>query len=776
MIYRNFYLLAGLLIFLLSCRSASYSKREINLIPLPNQMVETNAVFTFNQNASIFVEQKELASGIDAFQETIEQFVGEKLSISEKREAASIVISLQRALPKEGYQLDITNTGISIAASTSAGVFYAFQTLLQMCPPEIHQDTNKGQFAWQFAGVSIKDTPEFKWRGMMLDVSRHFFSKDEIINLIDYLAYHKINVFHWHLVDDQGWRIEIKKYPKLTEIGAWRVDREHLPWNARPKQKIGEEATYGGFYTQEDIREVVAYAQKHFITVVPEIEMPGHTTSSLAAYPQFACNNGPFTVIPGGIWPITDIYCAGNEDTFSFIEDVLSEVMELFPSRYIHIGGDEANKAEWKKCKKCQARIQQEQLKNEDELQSYFIRRIEQFLSTNNRILLGWDEILEGGLAPGATVMSWRGFDGGIEAANSGHDVVMSPTSHCYLDYYQGPIDNEPEAFNGYVPVSKIYAFNPIPDELQAEARSHVLGGQGNLWTEHVTTKEHMQYMSFPRMSALSEALWTLDKNKDWEKFTARLENMFEAYRAMGLNFSESMYTVKLDTDFDITRNQVKIELSTEAPGSQIYYSLDGTQPSMRSLKYDKPFELDKTTEIKAIVYKNGAIRGKMIHKTYQIHKATAKNVQYLQPYNENYPGSGKFNLVNSLRGSRNHSDGKWQAYRGNDLELIIDLNKSETLNKMTIGCLHSTGAWIFLPKDISVFTSDDNKTFRKIGYTKNNIPLTGESQIVDYEVQLDGNSGRYVKLLVRNQGIAPKWHGASGQDVWLFVDEIILE
>jgi len=746
------------------------------LIPLPNEMVETDAVFSFNQTSTIYLENKELLDGIEAFQEMIEQYSGKRLDIVEDIEKASIIVSMQQELPVEGYELEIKETGISIEASTAAGVFYAFQTLLQMCPIDVYTDTNVGSYTWQLPGVSIKDAPEFKWRGMMLDVSRHFFTKEEVMELIDYLAYHKINVFHWHLVDDQGWRIEIKKYPKLTEIGAWRVDREHLPWNARPKQKSDEKASYGGFYTQQDIREVVAYAQKRFITVVPEIEMPGHTTSSLAAYPQFACKEGPFTVIPGGIWPITDIYCAGKDETFSFIEDILTEVMELFPSKYIHIGGDEANKAEWKKCKNCQARIRKEHLKSEDELQSYFIRRIEQFLSNNDRILLGWDEILEGGLAPGATVMSWRGFHGGIEAANSGHDVVMTPTSHCYLDYYQGPIDNEPEAFNGNVSLSKIYAFSPVPSELEGQAKAHVLGGQGNLWTEHVTTKEHMQYMSFPRMSALSEALWTNAKNKDWENFAARLENNFESYKAMGLNFSESMYTVKLDTDFDLDLNKVRIELSTEAPNSQIYYTVDGTQPTQSSLKYETPFELDKTTEIKAIVYKNGSVRGKMIHKSYQIHKATAKSVEYLKPFSESYPGSGESNLVNSLRGSRNHSDGKWQAFRGNDLELIIDLNKPESLNKLVIGCLHSTGSWIFLPKDISIFASDDKTNFRRIGYTKNNIPLTGESQIVDYEVKLDGTTARYVKVIVGNQNIAPIWHSAAGQDVWLFVDELILE
>lgn len=776
MITRNFYLLIGLLIALTSCNINPTKDKEVCLIPLPNQMTITDESFTLSNNTTIYVEDKSLLQGIEVFQSKIETYAGKPLNITSAEDKATILIRLDSNLPTEGYELQIDKTKIEIKASKAAGVFYAFQTIIQLCPAELHGNTSKGTFKWKLSGLSIKDEPAFKWRGMMLDVSRHFFTKDEILELIDYLAFHKINVFHWHLVDDQGWRIEIKKYPKLTEIGAWRVDREHLPWNARPKQKEGEKATYGGFYTQEEIKEVVTYAQKRFITVVPEIEMPGHTTSSLAAYPQFACTDGPFTVIPGGIWPITDIYCAGKDETFNFIENILTEVMDLFPSTYIHIGGDEANKAEWKKCKKCQARIRKEGLKNEDELQSYFIRRIEQFLSKNDRILLGWDEILEGGLAPGATVMSWRGFNGGIEAANSGHDVVMSPTSHCYLDYYQGPIDNEPVAFNGNISLSKIYAFNPIPAELKGQAAKHVLGGQGNLWTEHVPTKEHMQYMAFPRMSALSEALWTNEANKNWEDFAERLECTFSTYKEMGLNYAESMYTVKLDTDFDMPNNRIRIELATEAPGTEIYYTLDGSQPTTKSFKYEKPFNLEKTTEIKAIVFKNGHPRGKMINKTYMIHKATAKQVQYVQPFSDQYPGSGETNLVNSLRGSRNFSDGKWQAFKGNDLEIIIDLQQKTTLSKVKVGCLHSTGSWIFLPKNITVATSDNKTDFVQVGQTENNIPLTSESQIVDYEVNLNKATGRYVKILVKNQGVAPKWHGAAGQDVWLFVDEIIIE
>ena len=376
----------------------------------------------------------------------------------------------------------------------------------------------------------------------MLDVSRHFFPKEDVIQMIDFLAIHKINTLHLHLLDDQGWRIEIKKYPKLTAIGGWRVDREDKPWNSRPKQEAGEKATNGGFYTQEDVKEMVAYAQKRYINIVPEIEMPAHVTAALAAYPQYSCTGGPFTVLPGGVWPVTDIYCAGNDSTFLFLQDVLSEVIDLFPSKYIHIGGDEATKTEWDKCPKCQKRIKTEGLKNSGELQSYFIKRIEKFINSKDRVLLGWDEILEGGLPPKATVMSWRGTQGGIDAAKQGHDVVMTPGQPCYFDHYQGAKEEEPLAIGGFNPLNKVYEFDPIPKELDAEAAKHILGAQANLWTEYVPTFKHAQYMTFPRIAAMAEALWSSKEVKNWDDFNRRIQTFTKRYNQMGINYAKSAF------------------------------------------------------------------------------------------------------------------------------------------------------------------------------------------------------------------------------------------
>lgn len=440
----------------------------------------------------------------------------------------------------EGYTLTVQPDRIDLKASQPAGLFYAVQTLIQLMPPAVYQPASaSNKIKIRIPCVEIKDRPRFGWRGLMLDVSRHFFPPEFIYRFIDFLAMHKLNTFHWHLVDDQGWRIEIKKYPKLTEVGAWRVDREANHWNAREPQKPGEKATCGGFYTQDEIRDIVSYATNRYITIIPEIEMPGHTTAALAAYPEYSCSGGPFSVLPGGVWPITDIFCAGKEETFIFLEDILTEVMDLFPSRFIHIGGDEATKTEWEKCPLCRERIQKEGLKDVEELQSYFIRRIERFLNSHERRLIGWDEILEGGLAPQATVMSWRGTQGGIDAARLGHDVVMSPTSHCYFDYYQGDPDVEPLAIGGYLPLSRVYEFDPVPGELSAEESSFILGGQANLWTEYVSTPEHAEYMLFPRTAALAEAVWTLPDLKDWTDFAARLEGQLARYKAAGINYAE---------------------------------------------------------------------------------------------------------------------------------------------------------------------------------------------------------------------------------------------
>ena len=425
-------------------------------------------------------------------------------------------------LGPEGYELDITSGSITLTACTPQGMFHGCRTLLQLFPVEIENGAVPPNFSWEIPQLFIRDLPRFSWRGMHLDVCRHFMPKEFVKTYIDLLARYKLNVFHWHLTEDQGWRIEIKSYPKLTQVGAWR-------------QEQGQ--AYGGFYTQEDVREIVDYAAERCVTIVPEIEMPGHALAALAAYPELSCSGGPFEVQTN--WGIfDDVFCAGNEQSFQFLETVLEEVLELLPGSYIHVGGDECPKTRWKVCPKCRERIAAEGLRDENELQSYFIKRIEKFLLAHNRKLVGWDEILEGGLAPSATVMSWRGMAGGVKAAELGHDVVMTPQAHCYFDHYQSQDrQNEPQAFDGYVSLEHVYAFEPAAAELSVEQAKYVLGGQGNLWTEYIPTTEQAEYMLLPRLCALAEALWSKKEQRDLQDFLPRLSAHYERFEVMGLNY-----------------------------------------------------------------------------------------------------------------------------------------------------------------------------------------------------------------------------------------------
>ena len=542
--------ITGFIILLFCCSLWScqpprtFTEKEIVLIPQVRKMTLGSSSFKFGENTGLIVQNNEQQAIAEQFSNLFSKSAGWKLKITTGGAEGSnqVFFKTDDTLGDEGYLLDVTASKIEIKAAKPAGFFYATQTLRQLLPAELEGSQKQMNTEWLVPAISISDSPAFKWRGYMLDVSRHFFPKEEVLQMVDYLALHKINSLHLHLLDDQGWRVEIKKYPKLTQVGAWRVDREDKPWNSRPKQAAGEKATYGGFYTQADVKEMVAYAQSKFITIIPEIEMPAHVTAALAAYPQYSCSGGPFTVLPGGVWPVTDIYCAGNDSTFLFLQDVLSEVIDLFPSKYIHIGGDEATKTEWEKCPKCKKRIKTEGLKNAGELQSYFIKRIEKFINSKQRVLLGWDEILEGGLPPKATVMSWRGIQGGIDAAKQGHDVVMSPVNPCYFDFYQGPKEEEPLAIGGFNPLEKVYEYDPIPKELDAEAAKHILGAQANLWTEYVPNIKHAQYMTFPRIAATAEALWSPKEVKNYDDFYRRIQTFTKRYDQMGINYSKSAF------------------------------------------------------------------------------------------------------------------------------------------------------------------------------------------------------------------------------------------
>lgn len=602
--------------FFTSCEKKPVST-EINIIPRPSNFFMGDSFFKIKNDTKIVlqIDNEELRMLGEYLASTLRKISGFEIPVifyDEAREVnGDIIFSMagSKNRSEEAYQFEYRNSNYIIEANSGKGIFYGIQSFLQLIPPEYLVAENNGQF--EIPGVNLNDQPRFKYRGMHLDVSRHFFPKAFILKFIDLLATYKFNTFHWHLTDDNGWRLEIKKYPLLTEISAWHVDRETYPWRERELQKPGEEATYGGFYTQEEVKEIVKYAQDRYITIIPEIEMPGHSREVFAAYPELSCTGKKLTVIPGSYWPNSDIFCAGKEETFEFVENVLDEVMELFPSEYIHIGGDEANKTEWEKCKFCQARIKAEGLKDEKELQSYFIKRIEKYVNSKGRKIIGWDEILEGGLAPEATVMSWRGMQGGIDAAKQGHDVIMTPTSYCYFDYYQADPEFEPVAIGGFTTLKKVYSFEPIPPDLTEEEAKHVLGVQANIWTEYIPTPEHAEYMAIPRMLALAEVAWTSKNKRDFDHFNRRLQTHFIRFDLQHINYSKGSYKVEIIPETDSITGKTKVKLESEIYNAKIYYSTNGNQPDTNTFFYKAPFEVEKNTTVKAAVFENGKLKEK---------------------------------------------------------------------------------------------------------------------------------------------------------------------
>ncbi|TZF82825.1 family 20 glycosylhydrolase [Pedobacter sp. BS3] len=585
---------------------AHAQSNDLSIIPQPQHLKENAGEFRINSATKIVYDKTtpglaDIAADLAA---NLKSRLGYPVKVTNVINAGVganiIVLTAKNAidtLGNEGYTLSVDRNQITVRAPKANGIFYGVETIYQLLPVMKKGETVK---SLAVPAVEITDKPRFGWRGAMLDVGRYFYPVDFIKKYIDYLAMHKMNVFHWHLTEDHGWRIEIKKYPRLTSVGAWRTGTQvsHSP-------VVIDSTANGGFYTQEQIKDVVAYAQKRYITVVPEIEMPGHSLAALVAYPELSCTGGPFKMpVAWGIQK--DIYCAGNEQTFKFLEDVLTEVVALFPSPYIHIGGDEAPKDRWKACPKCQARIKAEGLKDEHELQSYFIKRIEDFLLTKNKRIIGWDEILEGGLAPNATVMSWRGVKGGIAAAKQHHDVIMTPNTTLYLDYYQGEPSLEPVAIGKRVTtLEKVYQYEPVPAELSPEEAKYIKGLQANIWGEYIHKPYQAEYMTMPRLSAAAEVAWTQPNLKNWEDFKRRMEKQYDRYASMNINYAKSAYNVWPTVTADKAAKKATVTLTTDSYQPQIYYTLDGSEPTTASLKYTQPFEVTGPVTIKAANFRN---------------------------------------------------------------------------------------------------------------------------------------------------------------------------
>jgi hexosaminidase len=694
----------------------------------------------------------------------LDELKGDKLP---KNSVVLLLGGLDENLSDEGYQLTVNKKNIIIRAKTGKGIFYGLQSLFQLLPPSIEAKSEGSSAVFSVPGIEITDQPRYPYRGMHLDVCRHIFPVETIKTYLDIMAMYKMNTFHWHLTDDQGWRIEIKQYPELTKIGAIRKGTQV----GRSNENDG--VPYGGFYTQDQIRDVVAYAASKYITVIPEIEMPGHAVAALTAYPQLSCTGGPFEVRTQ--WGVADdIFCAGNEDIYTFVENVLTEVMQLFPSEFIHIGGDEAPKTRWEKCPKCQAKMKQEGLKNEMELQSYFVKRIERFLNSKGRRLIGWDEILEGGLAPEATVMSWRGIQGGIDAAMQSHDVIMTPTDYCYFDYYQADPATEPPAIGGYVTLKSVYNYEPTPPVLDAKHAKHILGAQGNLWTEYIATPDYLMYMAFPRGIALAEVNWSQKADRNWDDFLRRMQDQFTRLDNMGINYSKGSFKTDITAVRDSVNNRNMVKITSEASGFEIRYTTDGSSPDDSSPLYTGPFTIDKTSTVKAVLVKGGVTKGDPSVCEIVEHKAAGKPVTIYKPYSFKYPGTGNNSLTDGLKGGKSFKVG-WQGYEGTDMEVVIDLLKPEPINTISTTFIQDVSAWVMYPTEVQYYTSTDGNNWNLVETFKTEPAPSKSKADRDFSAKLNGVTVRYIKVTAVNTGKLPSWHENQGQPCWMFADEVVV-
>lgn len=669
----------------------------------------------------------------------------------------------------EAYKLIVNDKRVCISGASEAGVFYGIQTLRKSLP--VAQDINVN-----LSAVEIYDKPRFAYRGAMLDVARHFYTVDEVKTFIDMLALHNINRFHWHLTDDQGWRIEIKKYPKLMSVASERKETVVGRWYSG----IYDGKPYGGYYTQDELRDVIDYAAKRHITIIPEVDLPGHMQAALTAYPELGCTGGPYEVRT--IWGVSqDVLCVGNDFTLQFVKDVLSEVADIFPSEYIHIGGDECPKVRWEKCPKCQERIKSLGLKSdakhtkEQRLQSYMIQEAAKYLKEKGKRIIGWTEILEGGLVPDATLMSWIGESGGIEAAHQHHDVIMTPNTYLYFDYYQSKkVEDEPLAIGGYLPIEKTYNYEPMPKELTKEEQQYIKGVQANLWTEYIPVFSQVQYMVLPRLGAAAEVQWTDPSKKDYKDFLRRVPHLVAVYDCYGWNYATHVYDVNVDMKADTVNHVLNVQLSTMAD-DPIYYTLDGQDPTEKSLKYTKPFTIDQSVVLKTMAVHPDRT-SKISVDTIRFNKATLKPVVLLQPNESRFSPDGPVVLIDGRNGNHSFDTGAWLTVAGNDLEAVINMQAETILNSASVHVYVRKDAWLFDARGFSVSVSSDNKNYKEVASQEyKQVQESDSDGIIEHELSFDPCKATYVKIKVISEKSMPDWHWDAGKAPFLLVDEIIL-
>lgn len=754
--YKTYWRVLFLTSILCACSEKEIKKEMPLIIPQPQVQNINEGQFILSAKTELEYEAE-----FNVAVEFLKDFIYPVLEGSKGESNKIIFIKDNTISNPEGYSLQVNPNKIEIRTNTDKGAFYAVQSLRQLLPPEFEKEQPL-DVKIAIPSVQIEDQPRFQYRGMHLDVSRHMYSVDFIKKYIDAMAMLKMNTFHWHLTDDQGWRIEIKQYPKLQEVSAYRKETLIGHYSNQPHQFDGKR--YGGYYTQEQVRDIVAYAQDRFITVIPEIEMPGHSQAVIAAYPNLGCTDEKVDVATK--WGVfEDIFCP-KEETFEFLENVLDEVMTLFPSRYIHIGGDEAPKTRWKHSEVSQQIIKDKGLKDEHELQSYFINRMEKYLNGKGRQIIGWDEILEGGLAPNATVMSWRGIGGAIEAAKSGHDVIMTPTSHCYFDYYQSDNEDEPIAIGGFLPLEKVYSFNPIPEKLTQEESRHVLGAQGNVWTEYMPTEDQVEYMAFPRMLAMSEVTWTNLENKNYDDFIKRVENFHRQLDVLDINYANHLYEIEGEMTSEDGMSYYQLNTLTE--GKIIRYTLDGLEPTITSQVYLEKIPITETTTLKAAVFNSEKKLGRTFTQHINLHKAVGAKITINKVPSEAYSGSGAEGLINGISGSDSrYGDKEWLGFWGEDIEIAIDLGEEKEINSIETRFYNGNGQWIYAPKLVEFRFDFTHRAGDTIG-------LNSKEKIIDIRLEKNIKS-RFIILKIPNYGIIPEGKQGAGNKAWTFIDEIIV-
>ncbi len=662
---RVFLLVVQVCILLSGCTSSTW-KNDYSIVPQPNELRPISGHYILPRLMMDALNQSLTLQSIDSF--------------------TDFDVDTLTTMNPEGYTLEITPDGVHIQSATAQGSFYALQSLKQLM--SMHIDRAENDTTWYLPCATIVDNPRFAYRGMHLDVSRHFYDVAFIKKQLDAMSRYKLNRFHWHLTDGAGWRVQIDRYPKLTDIAAWRPHADWKDFWENSNRHFCSQDTpgaYGGFYTHQEIKDVVKYAQERGITVIPEIEMPGHSEEVLAVYPQLSCSGKPY---------VDAVFCAGREETFTFLQNVLSEIIELFPSEYIHIGGDEASKTAWKNCPRCQRRMKLEGLETEEQLQSYFIKRIEKFLNSKGRKLLGWDEILEGGIAPDATVMSWRGTQGGIKALKAGHKTIMTPVEFCYFDYYQDAPASQPEAFGGYLPLEKVYAYDPLPIGLTDQQANLLLGVQGNVWTEHMPTYEHTEYMIYPRLLAMAEIGWTKPQAKDYARFKRNTLQEITYLRAQGYH---------------------PFNLAT-AQGSRIE-----SRTPVASLALHAP-------------------------------------ITYAHPYEEKYKAGGDSTLVDGQLGDWTYADNRWQGFLNHDVDVTIDLREPTMVHRISAEFLQQAGNWVWLPKKVIIAVSSDNKTFSDLVELTNEVGTSETKLLFHSFTWQGEVQTRYIRYHALSNGINGGW------------------